>query len=74
MLHGTAPTLGGNAFDYDTGAISSLAETHLNNYFNFPSNSLQGDIAAFIRAGAFVGSPLTGLFLADKLGLKQTLF
>jgi len=42
-------------------------------YFNHPSNSLEGGITASIQAGAFVGSLLTGLFLADALGRKRTL-
>lgn len=50
-----------------------MTETEFNNYFNHPSNSLQGGITASIQAGAFVGSLLTGLFLADKLGRKRTL-
>jgi MFS family permease len=42
-------------------------------YFNYPSNFTQGGITASIQAGAFVGSLLTGAFLADKLGRKKTI-
>lgn len=71
---GIAPTFGGYAFGYDTGAISGiLVETQFNNYFNHPSNGLQGGITASIQAGAFAGSLLTGLFLADRLGRKRTI-
>ena len=73
-LYGIAPTLGGYAFGYDTGSISGiLVETQFNNYFNQPSNALQGGITASIQAGAFAGSLLTGLFLADFLGRRRTI-
>ena len=73
-LYGIAPTLGGYAFGYDTGAISGiLTETQFNKFFNYPSNGLQGGITASIQAGAFAGSLLTGLLLADRLGRKRTL-
>lgn len=73
-FYGIAPTLGGYAFGYDTGAISGiLVETQFNTYFKDPSNGLQGGITASIQAGAFVGSLLTGLLLADRLGRKRTL-
>lgn len=73
-FYGIAPTLGGYAFGYDTGSISGiLVETQFNNYFRHPSNGLQGGITASIQAGAFVGSLLTGLFLADALGRRRTI-
>ena len=73
-FYGIAPTLGGYAFGYDTGSISGiLVETQFNNYFHHPSNGLQGGITASIQAGAFVGSLLTGLFLADALGRRRTI-
>lgn len=43
------------------------------NFFNQPSNFLQGGITASILAGAFVGSLLTGAFLADRLGRRYTI-
>ncbi|KAI9819640.1 MAG: hypothetical protein M1827_007090 [Pycnora praestabilis] len=73
-FYGIAPTLGGYAFGYDTGSISGiLTEAQFNQYFNYPSNGLQGGITASIQAGAFAGSLLTGLFLADKLGRRRTI-
>ena len=42
-------------------------------YFNYPSNFLQGGITASIQAGAFAGSLLTGAFLADAIGRKKTI-
>ena len=73
-VYGMAPTLGGYAFGWDTGSVSGvLTEVQFNNYFHHPSNSLQGGITASIQAGAFVGSLLTGLLLADYLGRKKTL-
>ena len=42
-------------------------------YFHSPSNGLQGGITASIQAGAFVGSLLTGLLLADALGRRRTI-
>ena len=72
--YGIAPTLGGYAFGYDTGSISGiLVEKQFNAYFHNPSNGLQGGITASIQAGAFVGSLLTGLFLADALGRRRTI-
>lgn len=50
-----------------------LVEAQFNKYFNYPSNSLQGGITASIQAGAFAGSLLTGLILADLLGRKNTI-
>lgn len=73
-FYGIAPTLGGYAFGYDTGSISGiLVETQFNNYFHHPSNGLQGGITASIQAGAFVGSLITGIFLADALGRRRTI-
>lgn len=73
-FYGIAPTLGGYAFGYDTGSISGiLVETQFNNYFHQPSNGLQGGITASIQAGAFVGSLMTGIFLADALGRRRTI-
>lgn len=73
-LYGIAPTLGGYAFGYDTGSISGiLVMTQFNSYFHDPSNGLQGGITASIQAGAFAGSLLTGLFLADRLGRRRTI-
>ena len=42
-------------------------------YFNYPSNFLQGGITASIQAGAFAGSLCTGAFLADAIGRKKTI-
>ena len=73
-FYGIAPTLGGYAFGYDTGSISGiLVEKQFNSYFHEPSNGLQGGITASIQAGAFAGSLLTGIFLADALGRKRTI-
>ncbi|CAN6674855.1 hexose transporter Hxt17p [Trichomonascus vanleenenianus] len=73
-MYGIAPTLGGYAFGYDTGSISGiLTMDQFNEYFNHPSNGLQGGITSSIQAGAFVGSLLTGLFIADQLGRRWTL-
>ncbi|MCJ1454163.1 hypothetical protein MMC28_004513 [Mycoblastus sanguinarius] len=73
-FYGIAPTLGGYAFGYDTGSISGiLVESQFNNFFDRPSNGLQGGITASIQAGAFAGSLLTGIFLADALGRRRTI-
>lgn len=73
-FYGIAPTLGGYAFGYDTGSISGiLVEKQFNTYFHEPSNGLQGGITASIQAGAFAGSLLTGIFLADALGRRRTI-
>lgn len=73
-LYGIAPTLGGYSFGYDTGSISGiLVEKQFNGYFHEPSNGLQGGITASIQAGAFAGSLLTGVFLADALGRRRTI-
>ena len=73
-LYGLAPTLGGYAFGYDTGSISGILVMHqFDSYFHSPSNGLQGGITASIQAGAFVGSLLTGLLLADALGRRRTI-
>ena len=73
-FYGIAPTLGGYAFGYDTGSISGiLVESQFNSYFHHPSNGLQGGITASIQAGAFAGSLLTGIFLADALGRRRTI-
>jgi len=73
-LYGIAPTLGGYAFGYDTGSISGiLTMTQFDKYFHNPSNGLQGGITASIQAGAFAGSLLTGLLIADLLGRRKTL-
>ena len=73
-VYGIAPTLGGYAFGYDTGSISGiLVMTQFISYFHDPSNGLQGGITASIQAGAFAGSLLTGLFLADWFGRRRTI-
>lgn len=47
--------------------------TQFNKFFSDPSNGLQGGITASIQAGAFAGSLLTGLFIADLLGRRKTI-
>ncbi len=42
-------------------------------YFNHPSNFLQGGITSAVLAGSFVGSLFTGAYLADNLGRKKTI-
>lgn len=72
--YGIAPTLGGYCFGYDTGSISGiLTMDAFNQYFNHPSNSLQGGLTAAIQAGAFAGSLLTGAFFADYFGRRWTI-
>uniref|UniRef100_A0A060T5C6 ARAD1B09900p n=1 Tax=Blastobotrys adeninivorans TaxID=409370 RepID=A0A060T5C6_BLAAD len=72
--YGLAPTLGGFSFGWDTGSVSGiLTMPAFDAYFNHPSNSLQGGITASIQAGAFVGSLLTGAFVADRLGRRWTI-
>ncbi|KAL1964869.1 hypothetical protein VTN77DRAFT_6371 [Rasamsonia byssochlamydoides] len=73
-LYGIAPCTGGLAFGYDTGSMSGiLAMPQFLSYMNYPSNFLQGGITASIQAGAFAGSLLTGAFLADIFGRKNTI-
>jgi MFS family permease len=56
------------------GSISGiLTMDWFNEYFDKPSNSLQGGLTASIQAGAFAGSLLTGAFLADRLGRRWTI-
>ena len=47
--------------------------TQFDKFFRDPSNGLQGGITASIQAGAYVGSLLTGLLVADLLGRRRTL-
>lgn len=42
-------------------------------YFDNPSNFLQGAITASLLAGSFAGSLLTGAYLTDGIGRKKTL-
>jgi MFS family permease len=42
-------------------------------YMNHPGDFLQGGITASIQAGSFAGSLLTGAFLADRLGRRNTI-
>lgn len=56
---------------YNSGGI--LAMPQFLEYFNYPSNFRQGGITSAILAGAFVGSLLTGAFLADRFGRKRTI-
>lgn len=73
-LYGIAPVTGGLAFGYDTGSVSGiLTMTQFLTYMRHPSNFTQGGITASIQAGAFAGSLLTGLLLADRFGRKKTL-
>jgi MFS family permease len=73
-LYGIAPCTGGFAFGYDTGSLSGiLAMPQFLDYMNDPGNFTQGGITASIQAGAFAGSLLTGAFLADKFGRKNTI-
>ncbi|OBT39592.1 hypothetical protein VE00_10554 [Pseudogymnoascus sp. WSF 3629] len=73
-FYGIAPCTGGLAFGYDTGSMSGILAMHqFLEYFDHPSNFLQGGITSAILAGAFVGSLLTGAFLADRLGRKKTI-
>jgi sugar porter (SP) family MFS transporter len=73
-LYGLAPVSGGFAFGYDTGSVSGvLTMTQFIDYMGHPGNFTQGGITASIQAGAFAGSLLTGLLLADRIGRKKTL-
>ena len=73
-LYGIAPVSGGLAFGYDTGSVSGiLTMTQFLDYMGKPSNFTQGGITASIQAGAFAGSLLTGLLLADRIGRKRTI-
>lgn len=73
-LYGLAPTLGGLSFGYDTGSMSGiLAMEQFANYFNHPSNSVQGGLTASIQIGSMTGSLLTGIFLADRLGRRRSI-
>lgn len=64
----------GTAFGWDTGSISGiLTMKAFNEYFDHPSNSLQGGITASIQAGAAVSSLITGWLLVDRLGRKKSL-
>jgi MFS family permease len=42
-------------------------------YMNHPGDFLQGGMTASIQAGSFAGSLLTGAFLADRLGRRNTI-
>ena len=73
-LYGIAPVTGGLAFGFDIGSVSGiLTMTQFLTFMDYPSNFTQGGITASIEAGAFVGSLLTGLLLADRFGRKRTL-
>ncbi|KAJ5546660.1 hypothetical protein N7494_004245 [Penicillium frequentans] len=73
-LYGIAPCTGGVAFGYDTGSMSGiLTMPQFLSYMGYPGNFLQGGITASIQAGSFAGSLLTGAFLADRLGRRNTI-
>ncbi|KAJ5307460.1 hypothetical protein N7476_008116 [Penicillium atrosanguineum] len=73
-LYGIAPCTGGVAFGYDTGSMSGiLVMPQFLSYMNHPGDFLQGGITASIQAGSFAGSLLTGAFLADRLGRRNTI-
>lgn len=50
-----------------------LAMPQFLTYMDHPGDFLQGGITASIQAGSFAGSLLTGAFLADRLGRRNTI-
>ncbi|KAG0030155.1 hypothetical protein BGZ82_007545 [Podila clonocystis] len=66
-------TMGGMLFGFDISSMSGVVGTkRYQEYFNFPSSSLQGGIVASMAAGSFVGALIAGPF-ADKYSRKYTI-
>ncbi|KAF9295062.1 hypothetical protein BGZ74_010983 [Mortierella antarctica] len=60
-------------FGFDISSMSGVVGTaRYQEFFNFPSSSLQGGIVASMAAGSFVGALIAGPF-ADKFSRKYTI-
>ncbi|KAF9017163.1 hypothetical protein BGZ52_005290, partial [Haplosporangium bisporale] len=66
-------TMGGMLFGFDISSMSGVVGTQrYQEYFNYPSSSLQGGIVASMAAGSFLGALLAGPF-GDKFSRKRTI-
>ncbi|KAG0356036.1 hypothetical protein BG005_005046 [Podila minutissima] len=66
-------TMGGMLFGFDISSMSGVVGTRrYQEYFGFPSSSLQGGIVASMAAGSFLGALLAGPF-GDKFSRKRTI-
>ncbi|KAF9315275.1 hypothetical protein BG003_003187 [Podila horticola] len=66
-------TMGGMLFGFDISSMSGVVGTQrYQEFFNFPSSSLQGGIVASMAAGSFFGALMAGPF-ADKFSRKYTI-
>ncbi|KAF9374612.1 hypothetical protein CPC16_001163, partial [Podila verticillata] len=65
--------MGGMLFGFDISSMSGVVGTQrYQEYFNYPSSSLQGGIVASMAAGSFLGALLAGPF-GDKFSRKRTI-
>ncbi|KAG0039215.1 hypothetical protein BGZ82_009255 [Podila clonocystis] len=66
-------TMGGMLFGFDISSMSGVVGTkRYQEYFNYPSSSLQGGIVASMAAGSFFGALLAGPF-GDMFSRKRTI-
>ncbi|KAG0082673.1 hypothetical protein BGZ92_011501 [Podila epicladia] len=66
-------TMGGMLFGFDISSMSGVVGTkRYQEYFDYPSSSLQGGIVASMAAGSFLGALLAGPF-GDKFSRKRTI-
>ncbi|KAH7382047.1 general substrate transporter [Cadophora sp. MPI-SDFR-AT-0126] len=65
--------IGGFLFGYDSGIITStLAQPRFVDYFNKPSDDVQGGVVSSFQGGAILGT-IINFFVADKLGRKKSI-
>ncbi|KAG0261849.1 hypothetical protein BG011_000612 [Mortierella polycephala] len=66
-------TMGGMLFGFDISSMSGVVGTErYQNYFNYPSSSVQGGIVASMAAGSFFGALMAGT-LGDMISRKRTI-
>ncbi|KAH6706559.1 general substrate transporter [Leptodontidium sp. 2 PMI_412] len=65
--------IGGFLFGYDSGIITStIAQPRFVDYFDQPSDDVQGGIVSSFQGGAILGT-IINFFVADKLGRKKSI-
>ncbi|PVH74647.1 MFS sugar transporter, partial [Cadophora sp. DSE1049] len=65
--------IGGFLFGYDSGIITStLAQPRFVDYFNKPSDDVQGGVVSSFQGGAILGT-MINFFVADRLGRKKSI-
>ncbi|KAF9406336.1 hypothetical protein BGZ94_003151 [Podila epigama] len=66
-------TMGGMLFGFDISSMSGVVGTkRYQEYFDYPSSSLQGGIVASMAAGSFLGALMAGT-LGDLISRKRTI-